>query len=178
MITVQACILYIVSGTSIGWVSDGCYVEENTNIVTSAPDIVYRVNELPTSQKLYLVEDTYVNYWTTPSIRITFGSFFGYRSHHHRHRRPARRHHTQRAHRRHHPRGHTSRVQFSKRPVRGRRITPTRRVGVSVRHGRKRVKSHRRPVRKARKVKATRNKTKRVVRRSSHSSKRRTRRSR
>jgi hypothetical protein len=33
-------------------------------------------------------------------------------------------------------------------------------------------------VRKARKVKATRNKTKRVVRRSSHSSKRRTRRSR
>ena len=170
MILLKACVLYIVSGTSVGWVSDDCQFVEEENIAILEPSVIVRVDELPKSQKLYLVEDTYVEYWTTPSLRVSFGTFFGYHSHHthrrHRIRAHRRHYHTRRsvAHRRHH----------KKRIKRGRRVSPTRRVSSSPRSVRVRH-PHRRSVRKVRKTKkvrrgttkrrSTRGKTRRVRRR-------------
>lgn len=153
MISLQICVLYIVSNSPFAWMDEGCQIIEDGRIVVIEPTIVRRIDhtsDLPAGT-FYIAEDSYVEYWTTPSLRISFGTFLDfhshrhYRSHRHKHYKPryvyrgSHRHHTRRGHTRlkrkysshsRHHRRHTSRhnrvVRPSSRTTRARHSTKHR----------------------------------------------------
>ncbi len=78
---IEACVLYVVSLTGAGFVTDDCYVNE-TEVELYDPYNVYIVKELdslPSGRIYYEVEESYVEYWTWPSVRIVYRSYPSYR---------------------------------------------------------------------------------------------------
>ena len=81
MITVQACILYVVVGFG-GVATGGCYMDGTNMMMISAPHAVFHVthvNNLPRGRSYYSVEAPLVDYWTlTRADRSRWGSYFHY----------------------------------------------------------------------------------------------------
>lgn len=160
MITIQACFLYIISSTSVGFVSPGCHVDGTTVLLPTSPDAVYYVHELPKGHVFYPADEVYVNYWTVPTLRINFGSYTRYRTHRIRERTRLRR---------------STPARKVRRPVRSpitrhRRVSPVRRIGNTPRVHR-RINTHRKG--RIKKVKRRKNiRSRRHIRKSSRVKKR------
>jgi len=81
MITIQACILYVVAGFG-GVATGGCYVDGTNMLMVSAPHHVLHVDHvkhLPRGDIYYEVESPIVDYWTlTPASRSRWGAYHYY----------------------------------------------------------------------------------------------------
>lgn len=86
MIVLKACVLYIISGVG-GFATPTCYVDGTNMLMVSSPDYIYQVSEVPSEVMAYRVEDPVVEYWTEPTIRVTFGTYFSYVRHRPHYRR-------------------------------------------------------------------------------------------
>ena len=77
MIVLKACVLYVISGVG-GFATTACYTEGTNILMVSSPDYVYQVEHVPKEVVTYRVADSVVEYWTEPSIRVTFGTYLTY----------------------------------------------------------------------------------------------------
>ena len=78
---IKSCVLFVASLTGAGFVTEECYIGEDKEVLQepSKVYIVKEIEELPSGNIYYEVEEPYVTYWTWPSIRIVYRSYPSYR---------------------------------------------------------------------------------------------------